>query len=273
MESNTITALATGLLVIVGFFQVEILIAQRRQIQLELIEEYRKRWAESRKSWGAVIFIGRDENEYYQVVDKDTIKILASMRDKANWGTPTVWALDATRSVFTTLSDISTKILQNQLKVSNVYPLFGTELLRHGRPLRVLLENNYHSMNRYPENTHQQVRNEVQDWLIYHDGIRRRCLILIDLLWAEAARLEDLPPSDLKIAADAKISSGKFNRRRLIKECIRLNGFNRVLLALKLSRFMRNSEYRRFGSRIGIDKKRLAKLEKEWTERLLRDYK
>lgn len=272
MDSNTITALATGLLVAVGIAQIGILKSQRRHSQLELTEVYRRRWENSKQDWGTVIFIGRDEDEYYQVISKEVVDQLASKRDMANNHEPTVWALDATRSVFGNMSDICTRILQNQLDIEDVYSLFGTELLRQSRPLRVLLDNNYPTDSFGNSNAHHKVRNEVQDWLIYHDGIRRRCLILIDLLWAEAARLEDLPPSDLKSAAEAKIHTGKNNRTRLLNECNRLNRSRFSFQALKLSKILRNSEYQKCCSRIGINKKRLEKLEKEWTDRLLHNF-
>jgi hypothetical protein len=275
MSGEIITALATVLLVIVGFAQVGVLIAQRYQSQIALIEEYRQRWSEYKNYWGAIVFIGRNDGEYYQVVDQSIINKFISERDNSINNAPSVWALDAVRSVCGTLSDICTKILQGQLDISYVYPIFGTELLRHSRPLRILLDANFHGIipgDKFANIAHQKLREEVQDWLIYHEGIRRRCLILIDLLWSEATRLEDLPPSDLISAADAKKISGKLNRNRLFIECLRLNGYLRILLALKLSRFLKHSEYRCFKWGIGISANRLKKLDKEWTARLFRKY-
>jgi hypothetical protein len=108
MDSNAITALATGLLAIVGDAQIGILKSQRRQSQLALIEEYRRRGESSRRDWGPIIFIGRDENTYYQVAGKDQIEILVSKRNKANNYEPTIWALDAARTIFINLSDVCT---------------------------------------------------------------------------------------------------------------------------------------------------------------------
>ncbi len=114
------------------------------------------------------------------------------------------------------------------------------------------------------------IRIRIQDWLIYHDGLRRRCLILIDLLWAEAARLNDLPPDDLESAANAKIKTGKLNRIRVFKETIKINGCNKLILALKLSRFLKNAEYRSLKNWTGINKKQLNDIEVKWVNRLLR---
>ena len=269
MNSSTITALSTTLLVIVGIAQIGILRAQRRQSQLALIEEYRRRWRDNIGAWGIVVFIGRDEDEYYQVLGRDEIESLVQRERAANNTTPTVWARDAAVTIFGNLSDLCVRILQGQLCVRDVYPLFGTELLRHSRPLRILLDKTYPSDAQFSCPQHTRIRKEVQNWLIYHDGIRRRCLILIDLLWAEAARLEDLPPSDLLTAAEAKIRTGRINRERLRNECKRLNRSAIPVLSWVLCRFLRNAEYKRFGSRIGIDKKRLAKIDQEWTNRLL----
>lgn len=273
MDSNTITALATGLLAVVGFTQIKILITQNRQSQLGFIEEYRKRWLESRRDWGAIIFIGRYEDAYYQVVKEEIVKEFILLRDKTNSHSPSIWALDSARIVFTILSDICIKILKNQLNISDVYPIFGTELLRNSKPLRILLDNSYHDIYyQNDDSKHKQVRTEVQDWLIYHDGIRRRCLILIDLLWAEATHLDDLPPSDVKDAADAKNKSGNLNRKRLYNECVQLNGHLNFLTASKLSKFLKHSEYQVACSQIGINKNKLKKQEKEWTDRLLGKY-
>lgn len=266
-DSNGVTALATGFLAIIGVVQIAILIAQRRQSQLDLIEQYRKRWHDTKKDWGAIIFIGRNDGDYYQVVDANTLKQFVADRDESTCYGPTIWARDAARSVFSSLSDICTRILQGQLNIKDVYPIFGSELLRHGYPLRVLLDNAY--AEEHTSDAHLMVRNEIQEWLIYHDGIRRRCLILIDLLWAEAARLEDLPPSDLQRAADAKIQTGEMNKRRLWTECLRLNGIWGLYLTFQLVRSLRHAEYRRSGSRIGIDRGRLKILDDEWTKRLL----
>lgn len=270
MDSNTVTALATALLTIVGFTQIKILITQNRQSQLGLIEEYRKRWLESRRYWGIVIFIGRDEDAYYQVVQEEVVEGFVLLRNKANLHSPSVWALDSARIIFTILSDICIKVLKNQLNISDVYPIFGTELLRSSKPLRSLLDNGYCEIDyQWDSDEHRLIRREVQTWLIYHDGIRRRCLILIDILWAESTRLEDIPPYDIKNAAEAKIKSGKLNRERLYNECIQLNGKLNILTALKLAKFLKHSEYQVTCSKIGINKNKLKKLEKEWTDRLL----
>jgi hypothetical protein len=94
LNSNAITALATGLLVVVGAAQYGILIAQQRQHRLQLAEMYWRRWADCRPAWAILVFVGRDPNAYYQVADADTTKLLrlAVKRDRAS--RPSTWAVD-----------------------------------------------------------------------------------------------------------------------------------------------------------------------------------
>lgn len=273
MNENLLTAIATVLLVIVGLAQMLVLISQKRQTRIALTAQYRQLWNNCKRHWGNVIFIGREEGEYYQVLDDITINELKKKTKWHSFDTPSIWALESIQNLCGILGEISTRVLQGHLKISDVYPIFGTEFLRHSRPLRQLLEPDSENpyFNEKLDDSHKLIRNEIQDWLIYHDGLRRRCLILIDLLWAEAARLEDLPPSDMKSAADAKKITGNLNRKRIFQEINRLNGLSKLFLAFKLSRFLKRAEYYSIFDLIGIKKKRLSKLDEIWTKRLLRN--
>lgn len=272
---STLTAIATILLVIVGLIQIFVLISQKRQTRIALTEQYRKLWGDLKEYWGNVVFIGREEDEYYQVLDKNSIENLKEKTKSHSLHMPTIWALESIQKVCGTLGEISTRILQGHLKTSDIYPIFGTEFLRQSRPLRQLLEpqyvSSYHANNINEQ--HNYIRAEIQDWLIYHDGLRRRCLIIIDLLWAEAARLEDLPPEEMRSAADAKNNTGSLNRKRVYQETIRLNGLMKFYYALKLSMFLKRAEYQSIFNWSGISKKRLSILNEEWTKRILRKSK
>jgi hypothetical protein len=272
-NSNILTAIATVLLVLVGLVQIFVLFSQRKQTRIALTEQYRQLWDSLKKYWGNVIFIGREKGEYYQVLDEASINVLQVETAKHRLDTPTIWALESIQKVCGALGEISTRILQGHLNVADIYPIFGTQFLRQSRPIRQLLEPEYQNSYQTDETTeqHKCIRTEIQDWLVYHDGLRRRCLILIDLLWAEAARLEDLPPDDMQSAAYAKQKTGRLNRKRVLEETIRLNGLINIFQAIKLSRFLRKAEYRSWTNWTGIKKVRLTNLNKEWTKRLLRD--
>lgn len=272
MNEVQLTAFATVLLVIVGLAQIVVLIAQKKQTRISLTSEYRQLWINCKKYLGNVIFIGREIDEYYQVLDETKIEELKEKIKSHRLDTPTIWALESIQNLSGLLGEVSTRILQGHLKISDAYPIFGTEFLRHSRPLRQIFEPEYRNpyFEENPNRQHTLIRNEIQDWLTYHDGLRRRCLILIDLLWAEATRLEDLPPTDMKSAADAKKVTGSLNRKRVFKEVYKLNGITKLYLAFKLSYFLRRAEYSSIFNPIGLKKKRLAKLDQIWTNRLLR---
>lgn len=272
-NSNFLTAIATVLLVLVGLVQIFVLFSQRKQTRIALTEQYRQLWDSLKKYWGNVIFIGRENGEYYQVLNEASINALQNETTKHRLDTPTIWALESIQKVCGALGEISTRILQGHLNIEDIYPIFGTQFLRQSRPLRQLLETEYQNSYQTDETTeqHKRIRTEIQDWLVYHDGLRRRCLILIDLLWAEAARLEDLPPYDMQSGADAKKNTGNLNKKRVFNETIRLNGIMSIFQAIKLSRFLRKAEYCSWTNWRGIKKIRLANLDKEWTNRLLRD--
>jgi len=273
MDSDTLTAIATILFVLVGFAQIIILNSQKRQTRIALIAQYRQLWTNCKKYFGDVIFIGREIGEYYQIHNQTKLKELEKLVSQHTLDEPTTWALESIQNVFNVLDELTIRILQGHLKVSDTYPIVGTGFLRHSRPLRQLLDSEYHStyLANLSDKNHRRIHTEMQDWLIYHDGLRRRCLILIDILWAEAVRLEDLPPSDIRSAADAKIKTGKLNRSRVFKETIRLNGFRKICLAIDLSEFLRRAEYKSFWNYRGLKKSRLDNMEEDWTRRIFRN--
>jgi hypothetical protein len=272
-NSNLLTAIATFLLVFVGFVQIFVLFSQIKQTRIALTEQYRQLWKSLKIHWGNVIFLGRENGEYYQVLDEISINELNAETTKHRIDTPTIWALESIQNVCGALGEISTRVLQGHLQIVDIYPIFGTQFLRQNRPLRQLLEPDYQNSYQTEETTeqHKLIRTEIQDWLVYHDGLRRRCLILIDLLWAEAARLEDLPPDDMQSAAIAKQKTGQQNRNRVFEETIRLNGIINFFYAIKLSRYLCKAEYCSWTNWTGIKKARLDNLNKEWNKRLLRD--
>jgi len=262
MNENLWIAIATVLLVVVGLIQIIVLFSQKAQARIALTEQYRQLWNSLKKDWGIVIFFGKEHDEYYQVLDEVSINNLRKEIKKHRLGTQTIWALESVRNVCGALSEVSTRILQGHLNISDIYPIFGTEFLRQCRSLRKLLDPGYDSPHHIEDASilHNSVRTEMQDWLSYHDGLRRRCLILIDLLWAESARLEDLPPNDMKNAADSKRITGWLNRKRIFQETIRLNGLRKVFLALNLSRFLGRAEYVSLINWKGINKRKLSNL-------------
>lgn len=276
MDVMQLTALATVFLVLVGSAQVFVLLGQRHQQRLDWAEMYRRRWIELKGDWAVVVFLGRRASDFYQVAHHDTLKQLRETSRDSSTEIASSWAQASVRNVCGMLSDLCSRILQGHMQVSDVYPIFGTELLRQGAPLRVLLDGESKHLEFYgragatqEERRHDSLRSEMKSWLVCHDGIRRRCLIMIDLLWAEAARLEDLPPHELIAAADAKVETGHLNRTRLRVEAFRLNRWWSWRRVFRLARYLRHAEWRRFPWARGLSKGRLKKLDKDWTKRYL----
>ena len=277
MSDAELSALATVLLVVVGAAQLMILLSQRLQQRLDWAEIYRRRWIELQKDWATVVFLGRGASEYYQVAHHDYLQELRRASMTTSSDIASSWALFSVRNVCGIFSDLCSRILQGQIKVHEIYPIFGTELLRQGAPLRVLLDGNSEHLKCYgsigpteEEEKHDNLRREMTTWLACHDGIRRRCLILIDLLWAEAARLEDLPPYELAAAANSKLVTGNLNRARVRAETYRLNGWLGWRKSYYLSTHLRHAEWKRFKLSRGLEKKRVKKLDEEWTQRYLK---
>lgn len=288
MDNNTVTALATAFLAIVGFFQILVLLSQlyllrsqKRNQEIDIIEVYRARWFDYQNKFGCLVYLGRELNEYYQIVDDSEVIKLNSKLTLVRDDQPTIWARDAVRDVATLMSDICIRVLQGSLQIQSVYPILGTAVLRQSLPLRKLLESQYdHGYSRIDTTVsdnlprkHKSVREEVQDWLVYHTGTRRRCLILIDLLWSEAARLNDLPPDDLISAANAKINSGKKSRLRLEQEFLILNSPGKYFRSKQLSNYLKYSEYKKFFWQKGLSRRELKKLNQEWVTQLLENHR
>ncbi|HHA1288850.1 TPA: hypothetical protein ACOEAG_000981 [Enterobacter cloacae] len=266
------TAYATGILALIGLCQIFILISQRTQLRLDWAETYRKRWGEIRIDWSKVIYFGHSSGDYYQIATAEVISEIDRMKTERKNTTREIWALEPTIRVFTELNDICLRIMQGHLRIGDTYPILGTEFLRQSAAMRNLLDYEYSSrQGNWGDKEHVDAQRSIRTWLVCHDGIRRRCLILIDMLWAEAVRLEDLPPDDIRSAANAKIHTGKERKKRLKEEVIRLNGYFSIIRALSLSYFLQHSEYKVNKYSRGIDAVRLKELEDKWVKRYLEE--
>jgi len=269
-SSIIFTAYATGILALIGLCQIFILMSQRTQLRLDWAETYRKRWSEIRIDWSKVIYFGHSSGDFYQIATLEVIAEIDKMKAESRNNARDIWALEPAIRVFNELNDICLRIMQGHLRIGDAYPILGTEFLRQSAAMRSLLDYEYsfHQRNSN-DKEHASVQRSIRLWLSCHDGIRRRCLILIDMLWAEAVRLEDLPPEDIKSAADAKKITGKDRKRRLKEEIIRLDGYSSLLRSFFLVYFLQHAEYKKKKFSRGIDPIRLKKLEELWLDRYL----
>jgi hypothetical protein len=274
MNNGLTMSILTTLLVLIGVVQVRMLFSQKHQNQLALLQDYRNKWWELKKEWATVVYVGRREGDYYQVADQALLQEFDKLKQEYSLSRPTVWALAPVRAVSSILSDVCIRVLQGHLDIKDIYPVFGSELLRQGRPLRIILDVYYPICHDSTEaREHSNIRKELQDWLIYHDGIRRRCLILIDLLWAEGVRLGDICPSDIKSAAKAKIHTAKTINERMAREAKKVNNYMNPLRVSKLKSHLKHSQYRNFFWENGVDEVELNEREEQWVTMLLRGHR
>lgn len=139
MKDAELTALVTILLVAVGAAQAIILSGQRQQQRLDWAETYRRRWTELQGDWVTIVFFGRRARDYYQIAHHEKLQELREALLSTDNDVASSWAHASVRNVCGMLSDLCSRVLQGHIKAEEIYPIFGTELLRQGAPLRTLL--------------------------------------------------------------------------------------------------------------------------------------
>jgi hypothetical protein len=114
-----------------------------------------------------------------------------------------IWLSDHARRVVTALSRIADLVLSGRASVELAYLVVGQELTRRSRPLRGMLFLQHH-------------RWMAVDTLASQGGTRERIMSLVDLMWAEGVRRQDLATHTVRAAAEAKRSgTGALCRRRV----------------------------------------------------------
>lgn len=241
-----------------------------RRADVALLHDQIERWRQLGSHWSRAVLVGRGPNAFYLTSSTEDVRAYvetikryrtlvndsndsddwyeeykASYRDIAEYK-------GAAQAVLKFLSAVGFLIVDGKLSPRLAYATLGTEVLRHGAALRQLIDqpppdptNPFIPQAGPPKELElgDEVRSWVQEWLTYHPGTGRRTLILLDVLWAEAAHLRDLSIGELQWAAAAKeaFGTGRRNRSRLSQECRRLG---HPILAIRLSRRLRFSEYR-----------------------------
>jgi hypothetical protein len=131
----------------------------------------------------------------------------------------------ATRQVLRFLAEVSGQVLRGLIGPQSVYEAFGAELARNGGAIRALMTDHEHG------------------WISIQPGLFLRVLVLIDLMWAEGARLGELEtqPSAAQAAITKRThGTGRRNRSRVFQLAEKLGpGPN----ARKLRRLLRHAEH------------------------------
>jgi hypothetical protein len=128
--------------------------------------------------------------------------------DPLSWPKALAWPAEMYRTPLELLALISSYVLQGRVGPRVVYDVLGAELIRNSASLRYAVD----------------VSPIVTYYLGSYPGVRRRVLMLLDLMWAEAAARGDLAPLEAQTARSTKreFGSGDRNRRRLRREARRI---------------------------------------------------
>lgn len=233
----SVEGLLTGLLVLFAAGQVYVIRQQRLLAELQVVHELREQWQAIRHEWLGMLVLGghlylditQEASTKYPVLADERIgnyrTVVHFNRRKGSWG-EVQRALDEDelsllshgsdlnfpeefhRQPLGLLATVCAYVIRGRLSVGTAYEVFGTDLTRNSSSIRYVTDV-------APNSTY---------YLHYYPGIRRRVLILLDLMWAEAANRGDLDPSERNKAAKAKRDekTGLRNRRRLRAEARRL---------------------------------------------------
>lgn len=230
--------LLTGLLVAFAAGQVVVIRQQRALAELQVVHELREQWQSVHKEWTGFLVLGghfyldipEDVADAYPVLrheDVDEYRRLVHFNRRCrscdeikSRVTQDEFALLSQRSLefpeefhrlpLGLLATVCAYILRGRVSTGTAYEAFGSDLTRNGSSIRYVTD-------LAPNSTY---------YLGYYPGVRRRVLILVDLMWTEAAKRGDLQLLEHAKAADTKRKhrTGLRNRRRLREELRRLRG-------------------------------------------------
>lgn len=247
------SAIAT-LASVVALSQFFFIRRQSHREQVLLLRDLSASWNNLRGAWDRAILLARGPDDHY-VNASDADKAAVASGDDEVVRAHEVSAQDVIRF----LASIAMLVLDGKLKPSTAYAALGTEVVRNSRPLRTLTEHHpppaAWAMTIYIEQEwmeHDRPRSDaLRFWASYHVGTKRRLDIILDILWAQAVRLRDLPMYDVAMAAEVKelFDTGRRNRDRSSIEAWRLR---RPYVAIRLRRLLRAAEYRSITNPFGV---------------------
>jgi cysteine synthase len=215
--SNWLVAGSTVVYVVLTAGLVMLGLRQARRDEVSLIAVLSDRWARAQDDWMKAMLVARGPTNYYNIAaPEETARyegLLADLADLAAMGPGRPgWSgrhqalanrsreyESAAAAVIEQLASISLLVLRGRLSTGGAYAVLGPQLVRNAGSLRILLVR-----HRGDAGVVSEPARRVGGWAQYRPGVVRRVLVLVDLLWAEAARLGDLAPFELASAADAK---------------------------------------------------------------------
>lgn len=128
------------------------------------------------------------------------------------------------------LAEISGQILRSELSPQLIYEVLGPIVARNGGLIRKMMQ-------------------QSQEWVSYQPGLELRVLILIDMMWAEGARIGELDtqPNAEDVAEHKKTTgSGKVARKRvrtLVNRVSHKSWISKQWRTMLLTDLLRNAEH------------------------------
>lgn len=222
---------------LIAINQTWLIYVQARQARVEQCNNVADLWQGSRDSWRIMIGAAMRGSFYSPMLTLEEDRKVRAVAEGAQgeFAQDQIWLSDHCRTALGALSLASDLVLSGRLIPSDLYVILGLDLARRSRALRdVLFMNN-------PIFTHVDTMHPQR-------GQRERILALVDLMWAEAARRDDLSPWALERAAEIKRSgTGKIARKRMMTQCTAVR--SRPFTKWRLGHLLAYAERNDFGQR------------------------
>lgn len=230
---STLVAVAAAAILFAQFITTR---RQRQLTELQVIHELSTQWGEVRPAWEALRVLGGDMyvaaspqavQTYPFLTDRDEIgpyiQRAHDVKLCSSWSPSSLGFLtararlpqlsvpeDVYRLPLEALATISAYILRGRVGPGLAYEVFGPHIARKSGTVRFITD----------------VQPDSTYYLNYYPGVRRRVLILVDVLWAEAARVGDLEEHEMREGMHTKrrYASGVRNRVRARREARTLGG-------------------------------------------------
>lgn len=185
----------------IALSQAWLLYAQARQARVTLCTSVADLWQKNIDSWRVMIAVamGGTNNFYAPMLapsEEEKVTELKKRLDgpiQPGFSQEQLWLSDHCRRALGTIALVAELVLSGRVSPADAYAILGLDLARRSRPLRDVLF----------------MKSEIWlniDTMGTQRGARARILALVDLMWVEAARRDDLPPWTLERAAEIKRS-------------------------------------------------------------------
>ena len=222
---------------LIAINQTWLIYVQARQARVELCSNVVDLWQGSRDSWRIMIGAAMRGSFYSPMLTPEEDRKIRAVEvwTPGEFIQEQIWLSDHCRTALSALSLASDLVLSGRLIPSDLYVILGLDLARRSRPLRdvLFMEN---SVFTHVDTMHPQ------------RGQRERILALVDLMWAEAARRDDLSPWVLERAARLKRSgTGDIARKRMVAQCNAVR--SRIFTKWRLCHLLAYAERKDFGER------------------------